>query len=330
MALTGLLLVGASTFFIGVLAVRRLSLARKQRRQVAAEARLRDRALALLLEGAPAPVALSREDEEAFSGLVARLARHLRGDARLRAAAYFEQRGLVGAEVQALRSRRTARRAQAAYLLGEMDAHPAVPALRQALRDREREVRARAATALGKLGAEEAVADIAAALAARTIPRLAGATALLAIGDAALPELHRLARGIGPELRAAAVELIGLLGTRKDAGAVVERLRDTSAPVRARAAAALGRLGSEEAAEPLRQALGDRLPYVRAAAAEALGAIGDPAALPLLLPIAAEDVFEPARAAAVASVRLDPDESARAAARTQAPHLLQALAEAAL
>ena len=57
----------------------------------------------------------------------------------------------------------------------------------------------------------------------------------------------------------------------------------------------------------MRELLDDRIPFVRAAAAAALGEIGDEGASGRLRALAIEDSFDPARAAAQALARLDPD-----------------------
>jgi len=316
--------------FVATLVVRRIVLSRRAHRRQAVEQRLRDQAFALLGDGAPPPAGLSHAEERVFAGLVARLAHQLRGEARAHAAAYADEHGFVDAALADLRSRRHWRRATAAYRLGEMSVFRAVPELRAALDDPTPEVRGAAAGALGKLGSAEAVADIVTALAHRKVPPLVGAGALLGIGSAGLPQLLSLTGSDDPELRARAVELVGLLGTRTEAPAVVEKLRDASGMVRARAAIALGRLGAEEGADALCRTLDDRLPYVRASAAQALGAVGDPKTVPRLLQLAAEDAYEPAHAAAVAAARLDPEQAARAAEELGGPHLREAVAEAAL
>ncbi len=310
-----------------VLVVRRLVLARHERQRRSAEQRLHGAALALL-DGEEQEVAAA--DEAVFAALVSRLSRNLRGDARRRAADYLEGSGYVDAELRALVGRRAWRRARGAYRLGEMGADRAVPMLRSRVSDRDRAVRTAAVAALGKLGAEEAVGEVAAALARSSVPRLIGANALLAMGDAALPELLRLVDAPDAGFRATAVELVGLVGSGAEAETVAARLHDTSGDVRARAATALGRLGAADASDALSETLDDRLPYVRAAAAEALGALGESASVSRLLRLTVEDEFEPARAAAAAAVRLDPARAERLSAMTRAPHILEAVARAAL
>lgn len=311
-----------SALFVLVLVVRRLQIARGQRFEREEEERLRPLALALVDGEDLDAAALGRRSGRVLAGLIARYARWLDGDARTQIAAFFERTGGVAEEMRALRDRRAWRRATAAYTLGDMSSPTAVPGLLEALDDQERDVRAAAARSLGRLGAVEAVEPLVYGLAAGRVPRAVAGSALLATGSAALPALRELERRAEPEVRALAVELVGLLGDASDAALLVERLRDSSAETRAKAARALGRLGAREGASALREALRDRIPFVRACAAHALGDIGDRSAVPDLLRIAREDRYDPAHAAATALARIDPDGLRREAGA--APHLVEA------
>ena len=300
-------LLAGGVVFTAVLACRRLQLAREDRRRVEAELRLRPSALALLDgEEAPPEPATARE-AEILAALVARLGRQLSGSARERLGAFFERSGGVEGEIRRLRSRRSWRRATAAHSLGDMGSRVAVPALLGALRDPAREVRAAAARSLGRLGAVEAVDPLVYGLVERSVPRAVAGQALLAIGPAALPALRRLESAQESEAREIAIELVGLLGDASEGALLVERLRDGAAEVRAKAARALGRLAAEEGAAELRATLHDRIPFVRAAAAVALGAMRDRDAVDELRAVAVNDQYEPARAAAYALARIDPD-----------------------
>jgi HEAT repeat protein len=161
------------------------------------------------------------------------------------------------------------------------------------------------------------------ALAREEIPHGTAGHALLELGAAAVPALRDLAADDDAGLRAAAVELLGVVGSPVDAELLVERLRDSSAEVRARAARALGRLAAAEAAEAVRGALADRIPFVRAAGATATGEIGDRASAGILLEVAARDSFDPAQAAARALARLDPELLADAARAGRGPHVAE-------
>ena len=305
----------AATVFVCVLATRRLVLRHAERVQRAAEERLRPFALALV-HGEPVGVGpLSAADARVVARLLSRYARALAGDARERIATFFERRGVVPEEIATLASRRAWRRASAAYRLGDIGSRAAVPHLVAALDDPSQDVRAAAARSLGRLAAAEAVEPIVYALASGAIPRAVGGQALLAVGARALEPLRELEKRAEPDVRALAVELVGLLGDASDAPLLVERLRDSSAEVRAKAARALGRVGADEAAAQLRAALDDRIPFVRVSAAAALGMIGDRDAVAALIREAEGSHFDAARAAAAAVARVD----ARAACAAAAP-----------
>ncbi len=299
-------LVAAGTLFIIVLAARRLQLSRRDRLTSAAEARLRPVALALVEGEAPEPGSLSGREGAVLAKVLARYARRLHGSARGQIAAFFEAGGHVDHELRALGSRRAWQRATAAFVLGDMGSDQAVPALIQALGDPRREVRSAASRSLGRLGPVEAVEPIVYALAERKLPWAVGGQALLAIGPAALPELRALEARAEPGVRAAAVELVGHVGTASDGELLLERLQDSSADVRAKAAVALGRLGAAVASADLRRSLQDRMPFVRAAAAAALGMIGDRDAIEDLSAGARSDGFDAAGAAAAALAQIDP------------------------
>ena len=315
----------AGTLFVCLLAVRRFALARDERRLRAAEARLQPLALALASGERETVATLGDEDAEVIAGLLARYARQVSGSARTDIAAFFEGRGLVEREIGRLRDRRTWRRAHAAYVLGDMSSELAQAPLLAALDDPMREVRAAAARSLGRLECVRAVEPLVDALVSGRVPRAVAGQALLAIGPASRERLRGLVSRREAEVRAVAIELLGLLGDASDAPLVAAHLRDSAAEVRAKATRALGRLGAEEAAGDLRTALGDRVPFVRATAAIALGMIADRNAGPALLAQARDDQFEPAQAAARALGRVDPAllwDSARRLG--QGPHVAEA------
>jgi hypothetical protein len=304
--LASLALAFASTLFVLVLVLRRVSLAREERQRVAIEERLRDTALSLVDgEAVPLPE-LNRTEAEVFAGMLARYARQLAGEPRGHIARYFENGGHVDAETGRLGSRAIWRRAAAAAVLGDMGSRGAIPALIELLDDPAREVRAAAARSLAILDADEAVAPLVRALAEGRLQRAVVGWALMRLGEPAVPRLHPLLGSDNADVRAAAVELIGLIGSAADAPAVLERLRDPAAEVRAKSARALGRLGAAQAAAALRDALGDRIFFVRAAAARALGDIGDAASAAALVRQAQTDRFEAAHAAALALAEISP------------------------
>lgn len=318
-------LAASGAVFVAILLLRRLHLARAERVRLDAEARVRPVALALV-HGEPVELRpLGNRDAQVLASLVARLARSLAGEPRRHVGAFFEASGALARELRALRRRAAWRRATAAYALGDMASFEAVPALLEALDDREREVRAAAARSLGRLGAVEAVEPLVFALVEGKVPRAVAGQALLAIGPAALTALRPLVQHAEADVRASAIELVGLLGDASDEPLLAGRLRDTSAEVRAKTCRALGRLAAEEAASELAHALSDRIPFVRANAAAALAALGDRAVVPALLAQARDDpFFEAARAAAHAAARLDPVAVRAASRQADAPLLHEA------
>ena len=315
----------AATVFVLVLVLRRVALAREERERHEVEERLRDDALALV-DGDPIELPrLGQREAAIFARMLERYARQLAGEPRDNIARFFESGGHVDAQERLLRSRRVWRRAAAATTLGDMGSPNAIPALLDALDDPERNVRAAATRSLALLGASVAVAPIVEALANGRVQRAIGGWALMKLGDAALTSLRGLIRHDDADVRAVAVELLGLTGDASDTTELIARMRDPAAEVRAKTAHALGRLGANDAAVVLRDALGDRIFFVRAAAARALGQIGDRASAAALVHQAQTDRFESAQAAARALAELEPVGLAAAASVAAAgPHLREA------
>jgi HEAT repeat protein len=222
------------------------------------------------------------------------------------------------------------RRATAAFRLGDVGNESAVPGLVHALHDRDREVRIAAARSLGHLRAPEAPAELVTAAVDGRVPVALIGWALLQIGAPVVEQMHGLVSSPEPGQRAAAVQMIGLLGGPRDAVVAEAHLRDSAAPVRAQAARALGRLGSERNLPGLTEALEDRIPAVREASAKALGQLRDRRSLPALAEHAEHDDFRVARAAAQAMTRIDPVAARQAGQEKGAVHLLEATDMAAI
>lgn len=325
-SITALALTAMTTVFLVVLLVRRFLVERAENRRLEIEQRLRPLALELIAGGNSDLSGLSEGELEILSATMARYARSLTGEARTRITTYFETSGLVVSEIRSLNDRRSWRRANAAYLLGDMGSNNATQDLMDLLAgDPSREVRAAAARSLGKLQAISSVRLLLTALARRTVPRTVAAESILAIGPAALPALLQMADADEREMRAAAVELIGYVGDASCAVTLIDAMCDPGVDVRVNAARALGRLGAADGAAMLRAALADDSAEVRAAAASALGRIRDREAVDALLLQSTNDAFDAARAAAQALVQIDPRVVVRAASeRTKSDHLLEA------
>jgi HEAT repeat protein len=309
-----------------VLALRRVGLARRAKRRTEIEERLKPLVLRFLDGDGELPTAPTLVEEEVIADVLGAYSRMLRGPARDRITRYFEQRGVVGRELEALAYSRAAwRRAAAAFRLGDIGGGSASAGLISALGDESRDVRIAATRSLGRLGSTDAVSPIVAGIAAGAIPTAIARWAVLQIGPPALPRLRDVLDAESPARRAGAVMLIGLLGDAADAQLVEARLRDSSADVRAQAAHALSRIGGPRSLPGVTAALEDRVPAVRAAAAAALGRL-QADAVDLLIELAQRDQFDVARAAAQAAAAIDLEATAAAAARSASPaHLREAV-----
>lgn len=88
-----------------------------------------------------------------------------------------------------------------------------------------------------------------------------------------------------PNVRRAACDLLGRLGSRRASPALIGRLDDPEPMVRARAAVALARVGDASALAPLLSHLDDPDSRTRQALIEAINSIGSPATLDQTLPL---------------------------------------------
>jgi len=296
----------AAVLLLGLLSVRRLRLLRTERELARAADRLRGVAAALVMDG-ERPPALSTEDAELLARVLWDFSRQITGSGREEIAEYFEEVGLVDRQLAILASGAAWRRAQAAFVLGDACSARAIPALVEHLRDPDTAVRSAATRSLGRLRATEAAGGIVDAMADRRIPLALACGILIEIGAGGVPEITALLVHTDPRSRSTGVQLLGLLGSAADADRLRPLLTDPDGSVRAQACLALSRLAAGDIGETLRARLSDADPLVRAAAAEALGELQDEDALDDLLHMAAVDVFDPARAAASASARIDPE-----------------------
>jgi HEAT repeat protein len=318
-------LVAATLLLLLLLVVRRVLLARQERRHTEAATRMRPVAIAFIGADEPLPDDLSPYDQIVLAEQLRRYSQTLSGEAAERIASYFRASEALQRALAGLRARRSWRRADAAFALGDMAVAETTPELLRALGDRKRIVRTAAVRGLGRLQAKEATEPMVRALVEHTVPRGVAGNALLRMGPVIVPELRELATTPEPEMQAVAVTLLGLLGSSRDADVVGEALHDSSADVRVAAAEALGRIGTPKSEPELEAALDDRARYVRAAAATSLGEIGSPSVLDRLLDLARTDEFRPARAAARAAALLDAGVlSAAAADRDAGPHIHEA------
>jgi len=320
-------LVAVAFVLLVALAVRRVVLARRDRRQLDAERRVRPLAIALIEDDEADLPSLSEYDQQALADVLARYSRKLSGEAGTRIGAYFRTSAALRAALGELRSMHAWRRATAAYRLGDMCCPEVAPELEAALDDKRQDVRASAARSLGRLGIVDAANPIIEQLVAGRLPYGVAGEALVVLGPAAVPELRRISEDAAPSVRATALTVIGFVGDASDSDVALGALRDPSAEVREAAAEALGRIGAHDAEVELEGRLDDRVRGVRAAAATALGQIDARPALPKLLELARTDIFRPARAAARAVAHIDPTALERAARESDASRHLQEAAD---
>ncbi|HEY7071680.1 MAG TPA: HEAT repeat domain-containing protein [Acidimicrobiales bacterium] len=322
----------ANLALVVLIAGRRMRARRYARRDGRLLAQLRRPALELVDgDGAADPPVLDGQEARVFVEILSHYGRQVRGEPHDRIVAYFETHGVVDEQLRRLGHQRAWVRATAAYTLGDTGAPRAAPALVACLDDRSPDVRAAACRSLGRLGAIEAIEPIVAAGVSRRVPGAVVRLALFDVGPPAVTPLVALCGHDEPRVRAAAVQLVGLLGDATSGTAIDGLLADPEASVRAAAAAALGRLGAGHARDDLVVALGDGVAEVRTEAARALGQIGGRTACGALVGVARDDAFEPAHAAAEALAVLDPALVSRLAGEPGAgPHLREAAGRVAL
>jgi HEAT repeat protein len=150
------------------------------------------------------------------------------------------------------RSRSPESRAVAAEALGIIGDAKAAPSLIELLRDENASVRSRAAEACGRLG------------------------------EPAVEALLQAATSSPPEIRASAVDALGLTSSARAVDRIIEALKDSSAIVRAAAVRALGASQNGRAVEPLMAIVRDESSTLRSQASAALGRLGDVAIAALI------------------------------------------------
>ena len=309
-----------------VLLLRRIATRRREQRRLEVERRLRPMVLAVV-SGVQDEPDIAHRDLPFFSGLLGRYSQQLTGESRRQIAAFFVRGGMVAKTRRELRSMRAGTRAGAAFQLGDMGSPEALDDLIDALEDRRLEVRIAAARSLGRIGDPRATGALLRSLTEGRLPDTLTARALLMVGPSCVAELTVRSDDDDPRQRAAALELIGLLGDTGSQELLLGRLQDEAPEVRAAAIRALGRVGAYAATTSVLVAADDPVPEVRIAVAESLARIGDRRAVPAMLTQAQQDLFDPAAAAASALGAIDPACLAPAAARDDASiHVREAAA----
>jgi HEAT repeat protein len=241
--------------------------------------------------------------------LLLRQASELAGTDRQHMSGVFDELGLTAKEVRALRSRRLARRLEAAGNLGVMGGERVVPALVESLRDPSEGVRLSALQSLGEVGAIDGISVLMDLL--DTELQLSPGRTVEAVLESKLDisalVLPRLSTSTTSQSRRMLAQLSGSLPIIEASGLLHLYLHDTDPDVRISAAEALGQIGNPESFEPLDLLLKDSDPNVRAASCRALGAVGDPKAISGLRQSLDDPNVNVRRAAARAMVRLGPD-----------------------
>ncbi len=182
-----------------------------------------------------------------------------------------------------LRSRRKARRSDAARRLGRIGDPDCVGALKALLEDGREEVREAALFSLGRIGTREALEAMLSGLekGGRWSQEKA-AEAVEEAGDESRLVLRELLESEDPRHRAFAAEVLGGVGGEEEALLLERALGDGEVDVRARAAASLGRMARPASRSALVGAIEDPAWEVRAQAVKALGRIGDGEDAPVL------------------------------------------------
>ncbi len=254
-------------------------------------------------------------------GIFKSLARNLCGQQKKTVGDLAMRAGLLALADRGLLSHRWWRRLHAARLLTVLDGGPAV--IPQLLNDTNPHVRAQAAEWAGEHPRPELIRALLKLLNdPAKICRFTAQNSLLKMGHVAVPYLSqyllqksspafaaalevalglaeprflsaalRLCRDFSPTARAMAARLIGQIGGKEGAAALVELLRDSEAQVRAEAARSLGKLGEWTSAPALANALADPAWDVRRAAGLALRSFGSPGVLLLRQSLNHEDKF---------------------------------------
>lgn len=187
-------------------------------------------------------------------------------------------------------------------LLALIATEPAPPDVREDELWTARDACNAAIEALGVIGDPQAAARLAEiAVDEETgLDREAAGTAVVAMGEAAVPALTTFLSRASTAQAPAVAALLGRLGDGA-LGPLVAALKDKRAGVRIAAARALGGQGAE-AVKPLMAALGAKGTDLRIAAAASLGAIGDTRATAALVRLLAAKKTRPAAVRALVSI----------------------------
>lgn len=261
---------------------------RKERGRAATETNNRSltREIMAALPGAERPGEAYRQaSPEQRLAAVSHLSRLVRGEDRLRLAAFVERHQLVDRVLAKAQRRRTARRVDAVRTLGGAGGIQAVVMLTRMLQnDKAPAVRLEAAAMLARLEALPPAEVLIEALALQTVPVTPLHNALFrALAPQRAEELLALPwRSFPPGLHALVVDALGWTEDYSTLGVLGEAANAPDAEVRLAALAAATRLKHPAATKWILPLLEDPEHVVRAQAARTCAAMGLRAALPQL------------------------------------------------
>ncbi|MEO0079464.1 MAG: HEAT repeat domain-containing protein, partial [candidate division WOR-3 bacterium] len=184
--------------------------------------------------------------------------------------------------------------------LGRIGDRRAAPVLTQIMIDDPRsEVRLAAQDALRRISSKMVAPLVRALSTGDPKERIQALATIVSEGKAAVVPLTGLLTHANPAVRAAAAEVLGLIGDPVAIESLAPLLTDAEGSVRLAVARALGRLRHVRSAERLAQALHDQDPKVAAAAASALEALGEIAVEPMFQLLTSQSADIRVRAIAV-------------------------------
>ncbi|MBN1288768.1 MAG: HEAT repeat domain-containing protein [Actinobacteria bacterium] len=254
-------------------------------------------------------VRVSRKEYPELEQVMLENARVLKGGELEILITSFDRLGFVDEDIENLQKGRMLKKAEAAFHLGTMHAHRAVPFLAEALQNRSLEVVFSCLNSLSKIGSPGAVKavvdylstnpDIGTIRVAEVIlerkqsfgpyllawlndneedpPRLTLIINLIGAMkyEQAVPVLLRYLTHPDPEVRASTAEALGSIGDFSACGKLEETVDDEEPGVRARAAEALGKIQCDGAVGKLKGGLSDTYLEVKMNCAVALTQLGE-------------------------------------------------------
>jgi HEAT repeat protein len=177
----------------------------------------------------------------------------------------------VGPTIRAMGSKSAATRRNALFILRQLEAKEAIPAIRKALSDPDRSVQVAAIQAIAQFGGEEGLQDISTKFESDTpLVRDTAVSVLPRFGAPGIATLTSLLTYGNPDVRAAAMREVGLLGNPEMKNRLLKGLSDPSPAVRYYAVEALGDANETEVLPDLAARFDDADPAVREAANEAV------------------------------------------------------------